>query len=78
MAVKIQFIHASTLSGLEYAVNEVLAQEVDDARIVVELVGGVSFAVDQYIVAVCTNAPHKRRFAEGDDARRQSRPDDVT
>lgn len=64
MAQKIKVITANSKGELEKAVNDyVAAQGEEDARVVVELAGGVTCSADGlWIATVLLNAPHKRTF----------------
>lgn len=71
MANKIKVVTADSKEALEDAVNEYMAEQVAlDARVVVELAGGVICTNDAtlWVAAVMLSAVHKRTFDEdGED-----------
>ena len=79
MAIQVRYIKADSLDELEHMLNAFLAGVTEEARNVVEVITSFFDADrEQYVAVVQINAPHLRRFDDGEEARRQSRPDDVT
>ncbi len=65
MASMIKLLRASSLDGLERTINDFFADTAKDARVEVDLAGGITFANDEYIAPVRVSAPHKRSFTAG-------------
>lgn len=66
MASKIKLLRAGTLEELESAINQLFLQMQDDARIEVDLVGGITYAKGEYVAPVRVRASHKRSFEDGE------------
>ncbi len=66
MAYKIKLLRASSLDDLERTINEFFNEAAEDARYVVTLAGGVSYAEGEYITIAHISAAHRRTFDEDD------------
>lgn len=67
MVSKIKLLRSGTLQGLEGVLNDFFADEGADVRVEVDLVGGITYANDDYVAAVRITAPHKRHFEDDED-----------
>ena len=65
MAIKIKLLRASSLEALELAINHFVAEMKEkDARVQVDLVGGVTQIDDSYVATIRLTASHKLTFED--------------
>lgn len=70
MAIRINLLRASSLGELEKIINDfIIASQEEDARVQVDLVGGITFINDEngllvYVAPMRISASHKRSFDE--------------
>lgn len=62
MAFQIKLIQAATLGDLEHDINVFFNEAGEDARIILALAGGITYANDVYVAPISISAPHLRRF----------------
>ena len=65
MATKVFAVRAASLDNLEQQLNDFLDKAAEDARRTAEVITGF-YGDEEYVVLVRVDAPHKRRFEEGD------------